>query len=321
MEESEKRRERLNAMRIEAAQTGVYIDSGSSGSASNALSNPLIENETASAPPHQYTAQRFDFYTDPMSAFTGSKRRNNVSPQVSQGHYNPPPPRPMDQGMIPNPSYHYPAMNSPGQGIFNQPRAHFNPGPVGSPMGSDSPLNRPHQYPPSSWGGPVNYGPPPNFSRGGNFPSPGFRRGDSPHVDYGQGGGGYQGQNSNFQYDSGRGRGRGRSYGGNSMSSGSGSGFRRGSGSRDSVSGEQRPDLYYKKEMVEDPWMSMQPVIWKGSTRDSEKSWLPKSIAVKKSKASPEASQTSVSQQSLAEYLAASFNDSVDEAVEDEVGT
>ncbi|KAL3640835.1 hypothetical protein CASFOL_015803 [Castilleja foliolosa] len=315
MEESEKRRERLNAMRMEAAQTGVYSNSESPGSASNALSNPLIENETARVPSQQYTSPRFDFYTDPMAAFTGSKRRNNVPPQVSQGHFNPPPPRPMDQGMIPNPAYHYPAMNSPDQGMFNQPRAHFNPGPVGSPMGSNSPLYRPHQNPPNSWVGPVNYGPPLNFPRGGNFPSPGFRPIDSTHVDYGQRGRGYQGQNSNFQYDSGRGRGRGRSYGGNSMSSGPGPGFRRGSGS-----GEQRPDLYYKKEMVEDPWISMQPVIWKGSTCDSDKSWLPKSIAVKKSKASPEASNTSISQQSLAEYLAASFNDSVDEVVEDERG-
>ncbi|KAL6493110.1 hypothetical protein OROGR_032869 [Orobanche gracilis] len=166
MEESEKRKERLEAMRIEAAGTRAYTDSESPGLATGALSNPLIESETASASPHHYTSPRFDYYTDPLSAFSASKRANNISPQVSQGHYGTPPT-------------------------------------------------------------------------------------------------------------------------------------------------ELRPDSYYSKEMVKDPWESLSPVIWKGfcSLDSSDKSWLPNSIAMKKSKVSSEAPQMSISQQSLAEYLAVSFDD------------
>ncbi|KAI3464980.1 hypothetical protein Pfo_021643 [Paulownia fortunei] len=320
MEESEKRRERLKAMRMEAARAGVNTDSESSGLASGGLSNPFIESENTSATPLQYTSTRFDYYTDPMSAFSGSKRRHNISPQVSQGHYNTPP-RPAYQGMTPAPVYQNPAVNSPGQAVFQVPGAHFNQSHVGSSMGAASPLGRPHGNPPSAWGGSggaFNYSTPPNLSRGGKFTGPGFRQGDSPYVNYGRGRG--QGYNSSSHYDSGRGgsryhdsgRGRARSLG-NSMSPGSGLSGRRGAGSRDAVSAELRPDLYYRREMVEDPWKLLTPVIWKGvHALDSDKPWLPKSIGMKKSKVSSEASQTSISQQSLAEYLAASFNEAVD---------
>lgn len=91
MEESEKRRERLKAMRMEAARAGINAESDSSGLVSGGLSNPLIEGESASPTPIQYPSPRFDYYTDPMSAFSGSKRRNNITYQVSQGHYNTPP--------------------------------------------------------------------------------------------------------------------------------------------------------------------------------------------------------------------------------------
>ncbi|KAK6115367.1 hypothetical protein DH2020_007636 [Rehmannia glutinosa] len=302
MEESEKRRERLKAMRMEAAQTGKYTDFESPGLASGGLSNPLIESETASASPLQYSSPRFDFYTDPMSAFSGSKTRNNISPQVSQGQYDTPP------------IYHYPPVNSPGQRIYQAPAAHFHQSPVRSPMGPASPLGGPHENPPTAWrgsGGAFNYNTPPNMSRGGNFTSPGFTQGNPPYFNYGRGGG-RQGYNSNSHYDSGRG-GRGRTFG-NRMSPGSGSSGWRGAGSREPVSAEQRPDLYYRKEMVEDPWMSLSPVVWKVvDALDSNKSWLPKSIGVKKSKISSKAPQTSISQQSLAEYLAASFDDSADD--------
>ncbi|KAL6574298.1 hypothetical protein OROHE_001202 [Orobanche hederae] len=311
MEESEKRKERLEAMRMEAAGTGAYTDFESPGLASGALSNPLIESETASPSPHHYTSPRFDYYTDPLSAFSASKRANNISPQVSQGHYGTPP-RPMDQGMTPNPVYHYPAVGSPGLSIFHAPRPHFNQ----SPVGAASPLNRPQLNHTTSF----NYGTPPNLSRGGNFTSPGFRQVEcSPYVNYGQGSG-CQGQNSRPNSDSGLGRGWGRSFGNNSMSPGSGSSFRRGVGPRDSISAELRPYSYYSKEMVKDPWESLSPVLWKGVSvfDSSDKSWLPKSIAMKKSKVSSEAPQISISQQSLAEYLAVSFNDSIDEAVDDE---
>ncbi|GER37586.1 hydroxyproline-rich glycoprotein [Striga asiatica] len=295
MEESEKRKERLKVMRMEASQTGAYADSKSPGSAYGALLNPLIENETATASPNQHNLPRFGYYTDPMAAFSGSKRRNDMSPQVFHGHHNTPP-RLFYQGTIPNPEYNYhPPVTFPGPGPLNPypPRAQFNHGP---PLGPTSPLSRPQQYPPTPWAPPgggaynnQNFHPRPNFPRGGNFTSPSPRPTNSNH------------------YNPGRGRG---------MGPDSGPSFsRRGVGPHDFISAEQRPDLYYRKEMVEDPWRFLSPVVWKSGevcARDSGQSWLPKSISMKKSKASPGGPQGSISQQSLAEYLAETFNDSTD---------
>lgn len=73
------------AMRMEAAQAGADANSSSSGLSSGCLSNPLIESSS----PAPYSAPRFDFYTDPMSAFSGS-RRNNNTPHVLRGHNNTP---------------------------------------------------------------------------------------------------------------------------------------------------------------------------------------------------------------------------------------
>ncbi|KAL0351890.1 UNVERIFIED_CONTAM: protein SICKLE [Sesamum calycinum] len=327
MEESEKRRERLKAMRMEAARAGVNTDSESSGLPSRGLSNPLIESETTSASPLQYTSPRFDYYTDPMAAFSGS-RRNNTSHQVSQGHYNTPA-RPLYHGMTPTPVYQNAPPNPPGQRIFHPPgaqfshgpfrspmeansplgRPHFSHGPLGSPMKTNSPLSSPQGNPPGAWGGSggaLSYSSPPNLYRGSNFTRPDFG-GDSPYVKYGQGRG--QRYNSSSHYDSGRGRGQS-------------TGRSRGRGSCGAVSAELRPDLYYSKGMMEDPWKNMTPVVWKGvPATDSDKSWLPKSIQMKKAKVSSEGSQPSISQQSLAEYLAATFNDSNDEAVDEEGGT
>lgn len=245
---------------------------------------------------------------------------------VYQG-MNPPPPPPVYQNTAvnypdqrvfeaPPPVYQNRPVNYPDQRTFQVPRPHFSQGPlahfsqnrgahfdqnpVGIPAEATGSLGRPRGNHPNAWGGSggINYSTPPNYSRGGNnFSGSGFRQGDS-HVNYGRGRG--QGFNSRPHYDSGRGRGW------------------RGAGSHNAVSAELRPDLYYKKEMVEDPWRMLTPVIWKGSHAfKSDQSWLPKSIGMKKAKVSTEAAQTSISQQSLAEYLATSFNDSTSEAVDE----
>lgn len=91
MEESEKRRERLKAIRMEAAKGDISIDSESSGMVSHSLSNPLIENEPAPSTAVQYCRPRFDYYTDPMSAFSADRKRNNFLHQVSQGYSSVPP--------------------------------------------------------------------------------------------------------------------------------------------------------------------------------------------------------------------------------------
>lgn len=91
MEESEKRRERLKAMRMEAAQVGVHSEDGYSGGASYSLTNPLVE---ASATPSVHAgpnvARRFDYYTDPMSAFSADKSWSKVSHQISPDFVTPP---------------------------------------------------------------------------------------------------------------------------------------------------------------------------------------------------------------------------------------
>lgn len=105
---------------------------------------------------------------------------------------------------------------------------------------------------------------------------------------------------------SGRGRGRW---------SGRGQGQGRGGG-HNHVSAEDRPDLFYNKSMVEDPWKFLEPVIWKSHKKLS----VPHSLSTKKARVSesPRYRQQSSSQPSLAEILAASFNEA---ATDDEPNT
>ncbi|XP_022896878.1 protein SICKLE-like [Olea europaea var. sylvestris] len=319
MEESEKRRERLKAMRMEANHGGNDSILESSGMVSHGLSNPLIEVETES--PANYASSRFGYYTDPMAAFSSNKKSSQVSHQVPQQYYNTPP-RPRHPDMSHSPSYQDQSINSPGRRIFQAPGAYYNYGPVGSPSSSPSGRN-----PQSTWGAPIgdfNYSISSNLPRGSNFTSPGFGQGGTPNFSYGRGRG--QRYNSSPLYGSGRGaspypdsgRSRGRSSGYKSFSPGSGQRGRRGASSHGPVSAELRPDMYYNHEMVEDPWKELSPVIWKGQNvnPNSETSSLPKSISIKKPRVSLEVSNKSTSEPSLAEYLAASFS----EAANNEAG-
>lgn len=90
MDESEKRRERLKAMRMEAAQikvSGTVDTSPMPGF----LSNPLVEGSaTVPVQEESCATPRFDFYTDPMSAFSSNKRRSMVRDQIQQDYFSPP---------------------------------------------------------------------------------------------------------------------------------------------------------------------------------------------------------------------------------------
>ncbi|KAM7253083.1 hypothetical protein ACFE04_025701 [Oxalis oulophora] len=93
MDESEKRRERLKAMRDEAAQSND-IGFPPNPVISGSLSNPLIElpQTTPSFQQGESRAtQRFGYYTDPMAAFTASKKRTHDVDHSQPPHYNPPP--------------------------------------------------------------------------------------------------------------------------------------------------------------------------------------------------------------------------------------
>ncbi|KAL2489257.1 protein SICKLE-like [Forsythia ovata] len=87
MEESEKRMERMKAIQMEATQVGTNV-AESSGMVARYLSNPLIERKTISTTQAQHASPRFDYYTDPMSAFSVNKRRSQVSHQDSRGYHN-----------------------------------------------------------------------------------------------------------------------------------------------------------------------------------------------------------------------------------------
>nr|GMD91307.1 protein SICKLE-like [Ipomoea batatas] len=326
MEESEKRRERLKAMRQEAAQAGTQDEVENSMD----LANPLIESQAAQpgiAEP--YSRPRFDFYTDPMAAYSADKRQSKHSPQVPQPYSTPPRP-----GHSDSPAYH-------AQGSYfldQRPQQAHGVHHTFSPLQSSLPGTLP-ENPPNVWGSPGgihtnNF--PPNYPRSSNFAnhrygqgSPGFGHvGGSPGFDHGRGSPGFYHGRGSPGFDHGRGspgfdhgrgspgfdHGRGRGYSG-----------RRGSGNRECSSAEARPDLYYNKSMIEDPWEQLQPTIWKKvntpskgiDTPDSHKSWLPNSVSMKKARFAEVQVKLS-SQQSLAEYLAASFNEAAHEGVNDE---
>ncbi|XP_031129025.1 protein SICKLE isoform X2 [Ipomoea triloba] len=364
MEESEKRRERLKAMRQEAAQAGTQDEVENSMD----LANPLIESQTAQpgiAEP--YSRPRFDFYTDPMAAYSADKRKSMHSPRVSQPYSTPPRP-----GHSDSPAYH-------AQGSYfldQRPQQAHGVHHTFSPLQSSLPGTLP-ENPPNVWGSPggihtSNF--PPNYPRSSNFAnhrygpgspgfghvrgspgfdhgrgSPGFDHGrGSPDFYYGRGSPGFDHGRGSSGFDHGRGRGyvfsnsprpySGRAYSpyqgsgrgrgrwqGNNVSSSSMQSGRRGSGNRECSSAEARPDLYYNKSMIEDPWEQLQPTIWKKvntpskgiDTPDSHKSWLPNSVSMKKARFAEVQVKLST-QQSLAEYLAASFNEAANEGVNDE---
>ncbi|MFS7925489.1 putative protein SICKLE [Helianthus anomalus] len=81
MEESTKRRERLKAMRMEASQEDATYNNDHSAVS---LANPLLESTTNSETQAQTTSQSFNYYTNPMAAYSGNKYRSQVSPQLSQ---------------------------------------------------------------------------------------------------------------------------------------------------------------------------------------------------------------------------------------------
>ncbi|XAR48490.1 hypothetical protein NMG60_11031323 [Bertholletia excelsa] len=366
MEESEKRRERLKAMRIEASQAGARHEEVGNSTESQNLTNPLVE--ACTTPPVQMNsdvAPRFDYYTDPLSAFSTDKRRSKVSNQNSQGYSTPRPrntemtssahhiqtnyspdqrmfqvrglhysPGPRNPEMTPSPAYQlqtnyspdqrmcharspYPNSSpnnpemspsqahqiqsycSPDQRVYQARAQYHNSGPYGSPLGMGSPFGT-HQRTPGFWNGSKSPG-------ASYFSSPHIGGSSSAYSNRGRGS-----SNSRYGGSPFHNSGRGRGHWSNNMRPGLGLGSR---GPRDNVSAEIRPDLYYHRSMVEDPWKFLQPVIWKGedtwvkglNTPDSLKSARPKSVGLKKAKISEE----SGSQPSLAEYLAAAFNDAV----------
>ncbi|KAL2893079.1 Protein SICKLE [Bienertia sinuspersici] len=328
MEESEKRRERLRAMRLEATAE-VAPSSSSSFSQETLISTPLPiplldnqESNTASAPP------RFDFYTDPMAAYSNNKPR----PFTPRPQFSPSQCGPRNPGMSPSGAQTHQFQNNygPQQGMYQGGDPYYSPGSMSSPMGMRSPYPG-HQGSPNfntapgrgNWfnnnpsPGPGHGGSPypmyqgsPNFrsplppqGRGGHWsnnspgpgPGPGCGGGPSPNV--GRGRGQWDGSRTSPspRYSGGGGRGRGGGYG----------------------DGQARS--FYNKSMVEDPWESLTPVIWEGQKENDMRSFtnnrgiFQKTPAKKPRVSNPVDSFNSKKGGSLADFLAESFDEAADD--------
>ncbi|KAL3724551.1 hypothetical protein ACJRO7_029687 [Eucalyptus globulus] len=323
MEESEKRRERLRVMRAEAARAGLS-DSPEASAEASCLANPLIETRTPESLHEMPRASpRFDYYTDPMAAFSGNRARGNAGFQPPQANFTPPPPHfPAPRNLVtsPSPAYQWRPRNPPNSGIYQAegPRPRFPP--------HHSPRGNVHHFPmqdgasPQAWNRPsstASYFSPSSTPGSGthNFNQMQDRshwRGNSPGPHLGQGG--------NYATSPGRGRGRGQWFGGSPRSGRSGGG---GPGHRGHGSTPARPlgpERFFHESMLEDPWKDLKPVLWRGvdspfvgsSSRGSSSPWMPESIRPKKPRVA-ESPNKFGSGLNLAEFLAASFNETVKE--------
>lgn len=325
MEESEKRRERLRAMRMEAGVSNTSCSCSSSSSSPSSLSNPLLERPLEDS---HAAAPRFGFYTDPMAAFSSDKRRTGLPHSTPRPHFSPSPSVTGQQNPeMPVSGVHQFQNNySPYQNMHQGGDPYYSPGPPISPMGIRSPYPM-HQGSPSFSSAPgrghwFNNSPSPGPGHGGspypvhqgspNFRSPPPGRGrwynNSPSSGPGLGHGG--GPSPSI------GRGRGR-WDGSGMSPGSRHSRGRGGGGGRGSNFDGQTRSFYQKSMVEDPWESLTPVIWKGENAAwrnfNNQGLLQKTPIAKKPRVS-DPFNTSNSKQSLAEFLAASFDEAAGDA-------
>ncbi|TYI30132.1 hypothetical protein ES332_A05G364200v1 [Gossypium tomentosum] len=329
MDESEKRKERLKAMRMEAANAEVS-ENVQSSAMPGSLSNPLIETSSSLTAQDDFCrAPRFDYYTDPMAAFSGNKKRDYVhNPAPSdpgprntgrglpvhqmQSHFAP------DRGVYKqgpySPRLRSPSLMHQGQSdAWNGPQAteHYNFVSDGSPRGM---FGGPPQHPGTFhrvWN-------PSNTSSYGKLPNPGFSPADGRSFNYGAARPQMFGRNpildqrpgSSPSFSPGRGRGpgyRGSSGPGLGRSAGRGQGFHGRSSASNKMLG---PECYFDESMLKDPWQHLKPIPWRRQEAGMDSLGAPgtsNSSGIKRAKVS-EAS----SKQSLAEYLAASFNKAVE---------
>ncbi|PIA56203.1 hypothetical protein AQUCO_00700511v1 [Aquilegia coerulea] len=393
MEESESRKLRLKAMRMEADEVEA-IPNTSSSTESVHLSNPLTDPVLENVP---VAAARFDYYSDPLASYTGNKRKSQKTYQNSVPPTTNASPGPANLNMHPSSCQQYNQTHSSDQRMYGPPMSHNSSGAWRSPNGMARPHPQQLGTPPATWNRPGvrdGYGFPPNSPMVGGFPpnspmvggfppnspmvggfppnspmvgafppnspmvggfhpnapmvdnfpptvggfpSPGFGPGrgsgyqinNTPYPNFGRGGSpNYNTGRSNIsQFNNpipgfGRGgspgpnTGRSNQYGFNrNPSHGSGQGHGRNQGGHAFVSARERPERFYNRSMLEDPWRFLKPVVRRismegesSSTPGSSKSWLPKSISRKKDRVS-DAVTGARSGFSLAETLAASYEE------------
>ncbi|KAL1222509.1 Protein SICKLE [Cardamine amara subsp. amara] len=334
MEDSEKRKEMLKAMRMEAAAQNNDDSTGPETSMNPShLSNPLADTSTQQQ--ESCETPRFDYYTDPMSAYSSFKKNKTPKQQYSSSpshqissplpHFPPSVPGSLGseyQAPINHGSFQ--ASHYDGGNLHTEPRgmmAHISPSHRGPPAAWNNNFRPPpvnHLGPPAAWNNnfrppPINHlGPPhwvprpfpfsPEIPDMGNnrFGGQGsYNNAAPPFPHYGR-------QNSywvgNTYPGSGRGRSRGRGMNTN---------FGRDGGRGPMELGAER---FYSNSMAEDPWKYLKPVLWKSCSDASNSNstvqvWLPNSIAPKKPMISEASQKPCNNQQSLAEFLAASLDE------------
>ncbi|KAK6277725.1 hypothetical protein POUND7_018048 [Theobroma cacao] len=196
MDESEKRKERLKAMRLEAAQSEVP-NNVATPSVPGHLSNPLSETSSTAAVQEDFcSTPRFDYYTDPMAAFSANKKRGKADNQSTQNYFTPPTtsgwpvarvspshPGPRNYDMNP-PVRHMQSQYSLDQRMYHQQGPHSNFAAHRSPI-SRSPSHM-HHGNSDAWNGSQAFG---NYyssasdgSPGGMFGTPPMHPGTSPRF-------------------------------------------------------------------------------------------------------------------------------------------
>ncbi|CAN0916832.1 Protein SICKLE [Linum grandiflorum] len=328
-ENSESRSDRLKAMRAITADASVGLPAPP-----GLLANPMLdgpsETETTAG---RGGGPRFDFYTDPMAAFSSTRNRNPPLCNSPTGNFirpagrGPPPPAwvppspPPGQPWNPTPTSTPPYMQGHrpvNQGMY---QANSPYGGGGSPYGSQGGIRSPFPFQqgsprPQAWSEfadpAANYGCHPRGVIPRYHGSPNYAPARSPSVNHGQGNPTWVGNahRPNSGYGGHQFPGSGRGQGGR-WHRGSGRGRGRGFQNRDSTSSErQDPWRFYHDSMVEDPWKGLRPIEWRGITAGSSGSWMPSSLSAKRPRGPVSSfNQSSDSGQSLADYLASSFNE------------
>ncbi|KAG0462250.1 hypothetical protein HPP92_020726 [Vanilla planifolia] len=300
-EESRKRRERLQAMRMEVSVASTEDSPNSFSMMSMPLSNPLIHPEPVlESPLPQY---RFDYYTDPIAAYSiGERNTRGDNSGRGRGDYFSPQAFSTPIRRVSPLSYSAERPIIAGKMEQHMSSTYISHGvqfltPNQRP--TDSQLSASHS---GSWRSTIQYWTPTEGNSGiGHSRSPrpwNYTCGSSPDS-YG----------SNV-YPSVRGsphshsRGRSWRYRGANPSPGGGRRFH----NKDSGSGRKELDHLYVKSMVKDPWRKLKPVVGNilvPITETGPVSWLPKSISAKKAKVA----EPIKSKQNLAEYLAMAFEE------------
>lgn len=179
MEESVKRKERLQAMRMEAAQNGSDDNKDhhqeSPHSAPGLLTNPFNDHSSPSSTP-QHTP-RFDYYTDPLAAFSGNKRKGRINLNNNNNNNND-----CSSGRSPN---------GPATG-FNKTRMISPLSNQSSPVNNSPPIKSYAQQQPPMWQPNFHPGNPQNPVTPFRSPVPGY---NSPHLSSGP-----QHYNSPFEF-------------------------------------------------------------------------------------------------------------------------